>query len=291
MVPAMSFTIVGLGEALFDLLPGGPVLGGAPLNVAVHAHQLLAPAGGRGLLVSRVGRDALGDRLRAELASRGMSDAQVQSDPERPTGTVAVTLENGEPRYDIKKDVAWDRLAFTTAAADCDALCFGTLAQRQAGDAVLQVVESAKRALRLFDVNLRQDYWSAALLRRSLQRATMVKLNEEELPRVTAALGVDGLEGLRRDFHLEAAVLTRGPRGTQVATAEGLVDGEPARFPLQPGADSVGAGDACSAGLLAARVQGRSWAQALALANRLGAYVASVPGATPRFPADLLGVS
>src|SRR5688572_26654682 len=105
--------VVGLGEALFDLLPAGPVLGGAPLNVAVHAQQL----GARGVLVSRVGRDVLGERLRGEVVNRGLDASGLQIDPERPTGTVAVTLVDGEPRYDIVKDVAWDHLEFSPALA------------------------------------------------------------------------------------------------------------------------------------------------------------------------------
>ncbi|HEX7900777.1 MAG TPA: carbohydrate kinase [Planctomycetota bacterium] len=272
-------TVVGLGEALFDLLPGGPVLGGAPLNVAVHAQQL----GARGVLVSRVGRDALGDRLRDEVARRGLDASGLQVDPDRPTGTVAVTLEKGEPRYEITKDVAWDRLEFAPAlAASADAVCFGTLAQRspRSREAIRRFLEAAPKAARLFDVNLRQDYYSRDILHESLRRATMVKLNRDELPVVLGLLGMSDLDALRAAYGLTHAVLTRGAEGTSING----VEGEPVRFPAQAGADSVGAGDACSAGVLMGVLRGWTVERTLSLANRLGAYVASVPGATPRLP-------
>lgn len=277
----MPFTVVGLGEALFDLLPGGPVLGGAPLNVAVHAQQL----GARGVLVSRAGRDALGERLRAEIRGR-LDAAGLQTDPERPTGTVGVTLEKGEPRYDIVKDVAWDRLEPAPELAEsADAVCFGTLAQRspRSREAIRGFLDAAAKAVRLFDVNLRQDYYSREILHESLRRATMIKLNETELPVVLGLLELRNLEALRAAYGLTHAVLTRGERGTSING----VEGEPVRFPLQPGADSVGAGDACSAGVLTGVLRDWPVERTLALANRMGAYVASVPGATPRLPAEL----
>ena len=276
------FNVVGLGEALFDLLPAGPVLGGAPLNVAVHAQQL----GARGVLVSRVGRDALGERLRGEAENRGLDASGLQIDPARPTGTVAVTLEKGEPRYDITKDVAWDHLEFTPelrALADtADAVCFGSLGQRspRSRETIGRFVESAAKAVRLFDVNLRQDYYSAELLRDSLRRASIVKLNQDELPVVLGLLGMSSLDSLRVEYGLTHAVLTRGAEGTSING----VAGEPVRFPVQPDADSVGAGDACSAGVLTGVLRGWPIERTLALANRMGAYVASVPGATPRLP-------
>jgi fructokinase len=289
--------VVGLGEALFDLLPAGPVLGGAPLNVAVHAHQL----GAEGILVSRVGHDMLGARLRAELASRSMSAAHLQSDPERPTGTVEVTLRNGEPQYDIVPDVAWDAIEFTpdldALASRCAAVCFGSLAQRgsRSSQAILRFLDRASRAVRLFDVNLRQRYYTRDVLTRSLERSTMVKLNETELPRVMDTLGLaaagdvdDRIETLRRAFGLGVAVLTRGEGGTVLYSDRGRFEGTPVSYPALPGADNVGAGDACSAGLLIGMMRGWSPGRTVDLANHLGAYVASVPGATPRFPAALL---
>lgn len=278
MGPMSGRAVVGLGEALFDLLPQGPVLGGAPCNVAVHARQL----GLRAALVSRVGRDSLGSRLRNELAERGLDLGGLQVDDERPTGTVAVTLENGEPRYDITKDVAWDRLEFAPGLS-ADAVCFGTLGQRSplARASILRFLDSVPGAARLFDVNLRQDYFSREVVHESLRRATMIKLNEAELPVVLGLLGMPSLDALRSAYGLTHAVLTRGAKGTSING----VTGEPASFPAEPGADSVGAGDACSAGLLFGVIQGWTIERTLALANRMGAFVASRPGATPRLPA------
>jgi fructokinase len=293
----MVGTVVGLGEALFDLLPAGPVLGGAPLNVAVHVHQL----GAEGILVSRVGHDDLGRQLRAELESRSMSTAHLQTDRERPTGTVEVMLRNGEPQYSIVPDVAWDAIDFTNdldaLASRCAAVCFGSLAQRgsRSSKAILQFLDRAGRAVRLFDVNLRQRFYTRDVLTASLERSTMVKLNETELPRVMQTLGLaaagevdDRMETLRRAFGLGVAVLTRGAEGTVLYTAEGRFEGTPVRYPPRPNADNIGAGDACSAGLLIGMMRGWRPARTLDLANHLGAYVASVPGATPRFPPDLL---
>lgn len=293
----MSAAVVGLGEALFDLLPAGPVLGGAPLNVAVHARQL----GVEGALASRVGRDALGARLRDELASRAMRADHLQTDPDRPTGTVGVTLRNGEPQYDIVRDVAWDRLEYTDdldgLATRCAAVCFGSLAQRgpQSQAAIRRFLERAPNAVRLFDVNLRQSYYTREILAGSLERSTMVKLNESELPRVVEAVKLekkdrvdDQMEVLRGTFGLACAVLTRGAQGTVLYTRDGKVEGTPVTYPAQPHADNVGAGDACSAGLLVGMIRGWAPQRTLDLANHLGAYVASVPGATPRLHEALL---
>ncbi len=288
--------IVGLGEALFDLLKEGPVLGGAPLNVAVHAHQL----GGTGVLAGRIGNDELGARIRRELAARGMSAEHVQIDPERPTGTVGVTFRDGEPQYDIARGVAWDRLEFTpgleSLAGRCAAVCFGSLAQRDplSRESIGRFLDRARQAVRLFDVNLRQTWYSREILARSLERATIVKLNLSELPRVvdTLELGTSGsvddqARALRQAYDLQLVVLTRGAEGTVFYTRDGRLQGEPVRYPARPDADSVGAGDACSAGLLTGMIRGWPLDRTLALANRLGAYVASVAGATPRLPEEL----
>lgn len=300
------FTIVGLGEALFDLLPEREVLGGAPLNVVVHAQQLAAPLGGRALLVSRVGADERGQRLRGELAARGLDATYLQTDPERPTGTVRVQLEQGEPSYDIMGDVAWDRLEFTpklsALAATCDAVCYGTLAQREepTRQTIRRFLETATRAVRLFDVNLRQHYYDAAVLRRGFELASFAKMNEAELPVVVETLGLKGdpsgagqtIEGLanalRQEFKLGAVILTRGARGASLFTDDGQLDASPTRYPTSPDADRVGAGDAFSAALLVGMVRDWSPMETLLLANRLGAYVASVAGATPVLPPEIL---
>jgi fructokinase len=296
---AAPLLFVGLGEALFDVFPDRRILGGAPLNVAVHAHQLAAGVGGVGVVASRVGDDDLGRAIRADLATHGMPTGWVQIDARRPTGQVRVTLQGREPTYDIVADVAWDHLAWEPAWADlaagCAAVCFGTLAQRgpAAAATIRRFLDAAPQAVRLFDVNLRQEFYAADVLRAGLARATAVKLNEQELPEVAGMLGLiangpdDQAEALRRAFGLRYVVLTRGARGTMLYTADGKIDRGIVSYPLEPGADSVGAGDACSAGLLVGLVLGWPPERAVDLANRAGAFVASRPGATPILPEEL----
>jgi len=294
--------IIGLGEALFDVFPDRQVLGGAPLNVAVHAHQIASPLGGRGVVVSRIGDDELGRAVQADLASRDMTSEHVQVDLNRPTGRVNVTLTAGEPAYDIERGVAWDAMELPAAtrqlAAECSAVCFGTLAQRREASrqAIYGFLENAPSAIRMFDVNLRQDYFSREIIEASCSRANAVKLNEEELPVVARLLKLgevsdepDALaQELRRRFQLKFVALTRGPRGTVLFTADERIEGEPVRFRKHDDADSVGAGDACSAGLLLGEVLCWPRERTVQLANTLGAFVASVPGATPQLSEECL---
>src|SRR5262245_37104159 len=149
-----AFTIVGLGESLFDVFPDRVILGGAPLNVAYHAHQLCSAGGGRGVVASGVGTEELGHRLLCELTQRGLSTQFVQVDCEHPTGRVDSTLRDGEPTYTFLENTAWDHLAWTPAweqlASACDAVVFGTLAQRSAiSQATIQrFLEHAPQAVR-----------------------------------------------------------------------------------------------------------------------------------------------
>lgn len=299
-------TIVGLGEALFDVFPDRRVLGGAPLNVAVHAHQLLREVGGRGVVASRVGDDELGKELTAELHRRKMTTGYVQMDEQRPTGQVFVTFDDGQHSFEIAKDSAWDALQFETSlaelAADCDAVCFGTLGQRNAAAraSIGEFLKSAGAAVRLFDVNLRQHYFDEDVIRESCQAATALKLNDEELPVVARLLGLEEpaetqgeatalqADRLRRAFDLEFVALTRGERGTVLFAESGRFELEPVRYLAGQSADSVGAGDACAAGLLVGQLLNWPAERQLELANRAGAFVASVAGATPDLPDEIL---
>ncbi|MDA0725040.1 MAG: PfkB family carbohydrate kinase [Verrucomicrobia bacterium] len=295
-----SFTIVGLGEAVFDVFPDKEVLGGTSLNVAVQAHQLQAPLGGRGVLLSRIGSDDLGNRLQEEFTSRNLPREFVQVDPVKPTGQVLVSFIDGAPSYEIVMDTAWDHLQFTgreaELAAVCDAVSFGTMSQRHpvAHRATQAFLAEAKNALKIFDVNLRMDLFSAQILDEGCRVANLVKLNDEEIEIVASMLDLPsgdsrlGAEALLENYDLEAVIFTRGKRGTAAYTAKGWVEGDPASFPLAENADSVGAGDACTAALLTARLLGRPWQAALDMANRHGAFVASQPGATPRLPTEIL---
>lgn len=297
---ARDTTIVGLGEALFDLLPSGKALGGAPLNMACHAQQLLAPLSGRGLVASRVGTDPLGNEVVRQLAARGMTDDYVQHDAAHPTGTVHVELHEGQPTYEIVEGVAWDHFEWSAAWAElagiCAAVCFGTLAQRstESREAIWRFLDAAPQAVRMLDVNLRQNYFSREVLEESCHRATLVKLNEHELPVVAELLeipaGAEDAEtaALIERFSLDAIVLTRGKRGTLLIMKDQVIDAEPASYPAAVHADAVGAGDACSAGILVGWVRQMPPERIGALANRLGAYVASQHGATPELPQAIL---
>ncbi|BAM02550.1 PfkB family carbohydrate kinase [Phycisphaera mikurensis] len=297
--------VAGLGEALFDVFPSGPRLGGAPLNVAVHAHRLLGAAepAGRGVVVSRVGVDDLGRRLRDELHARGLDDAFVQSDPDHPTGRVDVELDGeGGHAFHVAQESAWDFLAATPAldalAGSCSAVAFGSLAQRNPVSAatlrrfVDRVGGVGGGAVRLFDVNLRasdgRSFYDAEVLRAGCTLASLVKLNDEELGTVCSLTGVADAAGLRERFGLDAVVLTLGSEGTVALTAEAELRGEPGVFDPDGDADSVGAGDACSAGLLSALVTGHPMEHALTVANAMGAFVAGRAGATPDLPERIL---
>lgn len=301
---APRFTIVGLGEALFDLFPDAQVLGGAPLNVAIHAHQLASPVGGRGVIVSRVGQDHLGDQIIAELRERGMDPSWVQTDPDRDTGRVYVNIDaQGEPQFEIAGNAAWDWLNFDpedeTLARSCDAVCFGSLAQReaQARNAIYRFLAEARHAIRMFDVNLRQNYHDARTIARSCEMSTVVKLNTAELPVVCRLIGLDasdedaGARALLDRFKLRHVVLTRGEKGTVIYSPQGKVEGAAASYPRAENADPVGAGDACSAGLLYGLVRRWPLQRTADLANHMGAFVASVAGATPKLPQSILDMA
>lgn len=305
-----AFTIVGLGESLFDVFPDRAILGGAPLNVAYHTHQLCSASGGRGVVASRAGTDELGRRMLEELRSRGLTTDFLQIDEQHPTGRVDITLRHGEPTYDFLADVAWDHLEWTPGwrqlAETCDAVVFGTLAQRcpSSRATVQRFIETARQAIRLFDVNLRVTFFDADTLRHGAELATAIKLNADELPAVLRLLRLvdDATDSALHDepsgsarrllqvfaqTGLRYVVVTRGEQGTELVTHEASVRGPVARFERHQHADNVGAGDACSAGLLWGWLNGWTAERTVTLANRLGAFVASQPGATPLIPEEL----
>jgi fructokinase len=291
-MPPPRGTIVGLGEVLWDLLPGGRLLGGAPFNFAFHCHHLGWPSA----MVSRVGADDLGREIRAALRERGLSDEFLQEDTAHPTGTVPVTLSpDGQPQFTITPDVAYDHLAWEPAWAAlftaAQAVCFGTLVQRTpaAGEAVRRAVDAARNALVVYDVNLRQHYYSREVVEASLRASRWAKLNDEELALLRELLGLRAggesatLADLRRRYGLELACVTRGARGCLLQTADEEVVVPGRRVAV---VDTVGAGDAFTAGLLVTALEGRPLAEAAAFANRLAARVAASSGGTPRIARD-----
>ena len=306
-------SVVGLGEALFDRFsPERIVLGGAPINLATHAHQLLGSRG-RGIPASCVGDDDLGKRLLGELSQRGMSTDYVILSEDYPTGTVEVSINSdGSPSYEIRENVAWDHLDFAepwqALASQCSAVCFGTLAQRSPASraAIHRFLATADQALKVLDLNLRQFYYTTEILEDSLQGADGLKLNEEELAIVSKALEIGDpviefqssgandprpftMDALIKRFNLQLVALTRGERGTVLFTPDrNRYEGAAPRFTRQPNADSVGAGDACCAAITVGLLSGDDYRKIADSANLIGAYVASQQGATPLLPDDLL---
>jgi fructokinase len=280
--------VVGLGELLWDLLPAGKQLGGAPANFAYITSLL----GDHGTPLSRLGQDALGAEAIRRLGELALPTEFIQQDEARPTGTVKVEVDRtGQPRFEISESVAWDFLAWTPQwqklAERADALCFGSLAQRsdRSRDTIRKfVLASRPGAVRVFDVNLRQSFYSAQVLAESMRLATVVKLNHEELPKI---MGLFELENLgQRDaarcllsrHDLKLVCVTRGTEGSLLVSAEEC--SEHPGFKVKV-ADTVGAGDAFTAALVHGYLRGTSLAQINENANRVGAWVASQSGATP----------
>jgi fructokinase len=283
----MAIEIIGLGEVLWDLLPGGKALGGAPFNFTFHCHQL----GHSAVMVSRGGRDPFGDEIRAAMGDLGLDDEFVQTDETHPTGTVAVEVdEQGQPTYTIHEG-AWDHLAwddrFRELLRGARAVCFGSLIQRHptARDTVRRVLAESTGLLTIFDVNLRQRFYTRDLLESSLHASRWAKFNDDELLMLGGMLRLSGrnesdiLAAMRRRFGLDLVALTRGENGCLVQTADDEADISGERVAV---IDTVGAGDAFTAGLLCATLEGRPVREAARFANRLAARVAASRGGTPR---------
>jgi fructokinase len=294
-----TLRLVGLGEALFDCFEDREVLGGAPLNSAAIMHQVGRRHRCSGVVASRIGNDPLGERLIGELRRREMTDALVQRDPQRPTGRVHVTLRDGEPSYEIVREAAWDYLEWTDAleqlAQQCRGVSFGTLGQRSPPSraAIQRFLETATAAVRLFDVNLRPPFCDAEVIRRSCELCDVLKLNTEELHKVARMLGLDAEEAalpeaIRERFDLRAVVLTHGARGTELLVGGQRYTAEVPRYERAPGADPVGAGDACGAVCLIGLVLDWPPPRIVAAANRVAGFVANQQGATPTLPEAVL---
>ena len=289
----MKAKILSLGEVLWDLLPSGPVLGGAPANFAIHAWALGAEAS----LVTRIGNDPLGSRVLEHFSKDGFPTEFISVDPSAPTGVVSVNVgADGQPGYVIAEDVAWDRLVVDVSsleeAAGVDAVCFGSLAQRSSvsRDAIRSLVRATpKVALRIFDVNLRQEYYSPEILESSLELANVLKLNDTELPVLGRLFSLKGgvseqLAELARRFDLRAVVYTRGGHGSLL-----WVEGELCEHPglCSVVRDTVGAGDAFTVAVVLGLLKGWSLEAISQAANEVAAFVCSQVGATPSLPEAL----
>ena len=289
----MSFKLVGIGEVLWDLLPGGRQLGGAPANFTYHARALGADA----RIISRIGHDDLGHEALERLTKLGVPTDCIEVDRALPTGTVGVEVAaDGQPQFTIHEHVAWDALsgepAGRLAVASADAVCFGTLAQRSepSRSSIISLVAAAQpHALRIFDVNLRQNYFSSRLINESIAFADVLKLNETELPQLAVMFDLTGdersqIRQLAERNLLRVVAYTRGGRGS-LLFAEGSWSEHPG-FPTKV-VDTIGAGDSFTAALALGLLAGWPLEEIHLRASEVAAYVCSQPGATPVLPERL----
>ncbi len=280
----MKKVIVGIGEILWDMLPSGKALGGAPANFAYHAMRL----GEEGWAVSAVGDDALGREILDIVASKKLKNLIALSD--KPTGTVEVELDSrGVPSYNIMEDVAWDNIPFTPEmeglAKRADAVCYGSLVQRmKSRESVLRFVRSMRpEALKVFDINLRQHYYDREILEESLKLADILKINDEEIRIVAGMFGLGdddaaACRSLIADYGLKLVILTRGAEGSEVVTADEVIPQAVGHVDV---VDTVGAGDAFTAAFVVAYLRGDPLADAQRLATKTASYVCSRKGAMP----------
>jgi fructokinase len=287
--------MIGLGEVLWDILPTGRMLGGAPANFAYMANVL----GDQGIVASRVGNDDLGREACGVMQRLGLDTSYVQQDNEHETGAARVSIDDsGQPNFTIKESVSWDFLQWTAAweelAARADVVCFGSLAQRSetsAGTIECFLWNTPRKALRICDVNLRQSFYNKDVLSKSFQRAHIVKLNERELFQVSSLLGLGpGSEEtlakrLLHECGLLLVCITRGARGSLLVAEDQTVEHNGFRVKV---ADAVGAGDAFTACLAHHYQRGRSLEEISESANRFASWVATQTGATPPISAGQL---
>ena len=290
----MNDVIVGMGEVLWDMLPEGKKIGGAPANFAYHVSQY----GFDGYVVSAVGDDKLGNEILESFNNRRLNYL-IQRVP-YPTGTVQIELdEAGIPCYKIKENVAWDNIPFTVdlekLAKKTRAVCFGSLAQRntvsrETINRFLDVMSDAAGQYRVFDVNLRQGFYDKEILCNSMKRCNILKINDEELIAVSRMFEYPGIDledkcrALLSEYGLEILILTCGVNGSYVFTRENVSFVNTPKIEV---ADTVGAGDSFTATFISAILKGKSIREAHELAVEVSAYVCTQNGAMPELPISI----
>ena len=285
--------IVGLGEALWDVLPEGKKLGGAPANFAYHTGQF----GLDTLAVSALGEDRLGDETIAAIEEHGLN--YMMPRVPYPTGTVQVTLDDeGIPAYDIKENVAWDNIPFTdemkAVAQNCRAVCFGSLAQRNvvSRETIKKFLSTTPDdCMKIFDINLRQNFYTKEVIDDSLHLCNVLKINDEELVVIGRMFGYPGLDMqdkcwlLLGKYNLDILVLTCGVNGSYVFTPGSMSFYETPKVEV---ADTVGAGDSFTGTFCACILKGKSVADAHRIAVDASAFVCTQKGAMPKLPDTIL---
>ena len=287
--------VVGLGEVLWDVLPEGKKLGGAPANFAYHAGQFLGMD--NTIAVSALGEDKLADETIEALREHGLND--LLPHVPYPTGTVQVQLdEQGIPTYDIKENVAWDNIPFdddiAEIARNCRAVCFGSLAQRNvvSRETIQKFLDATPAdCLKIFDINLRQQFYTQEILRESFQRCNILKINDEELVLIGRMFGYPGLDIENKcwlilgKYNLDMLVLTCGTNGSYVFTPGHVSFQETPKVKV---ADTVGAGDSFTGSFVGSILNGKSVPEAHRTAVQVSAYVCTQNGAMPTYPEELL---
>ena len=287
--------VVGIGEALWDILPEGKKLGGAPANFAYHVSQF----GLQSRVVSAIGNDRLGNEILENFQDKGLHS--LIEKVAYPTGTVQVELDAvGVPCYDIKENVAWDNIPFTDklkqlAGKTC-AVCYGSLAQRNVVsrktiNAFLDAMPGGKGQYKVFDINLRQGFYTREILCSSMERCNILKINDEELVTVSRMFGYPGIDLqdkcwiLLAKYNLEMLILTCDVNGSYVFTPGNVSFVETPKVQV---ADTVGAGDSFTAAFISAVLKGKAVTEAHRLAVNVSAHVCTQNGAMPELPENLL---
>ena len=291
----MDNIVIGMGEALWDMLPEGRKIGGAPANFAWHVSQF----GFDSRVVSAVGDDALGQEILDTFDAKKLkySIAKVPY----PTGTVQVELDSdGVPRYEIKEGVAWDNIPFSpeveALARSAKAVCFGSLAQRsvvsrETVNRFLDTMPDDGSTLKIFDINLRQNFYTKEILHNSFNKCNVLKINDEELVTVSRMFGYPGMDAeskcraLMSDYGLRMLILTCGVNGSYVFGQDSMSFLDTPKVEI---ADTVGAGDSFTAAFVAAILRGHPVCEAHRLAVEVSAYVCTQNGAMPPLPEEML---
>ena len=287
--------VVGMGEALWDVLPEGKKIGGAPANFAYHVSQF----GLNSRVVSAVGNDKLGAEILENFKEKNLN-CIIETIP-YPTGTVQVELDaEGVPCYEIKEGVAWDNIPYTVTlqelACHTRAICFGSLAQRsvvsrETINRFLDAMPEEENVLKIFDINLRQNFYTKDILCNSFQRCNVLKINDEELVTVSRMFGYPGIDLqdkcwiLLAKYNLKMLILTCGVNGSYVFTPGKVSFVETPKVEV---ADTVGAGDSFTAAFVSALLYGQPLREAHRLAVETSAYICTQEGATPQLPLPLL---
>ncbi len=293
-----KFKVAGIGEVLWDQLPQGDVLGGAPANVAFHTGQL----GAESYIISAVGNDKLGNDIISRLSTKNIN--MLISRVAYPTGTVKVTLdERGVPDFVITKDVAWDYIELTSESSDLagklDAVCFGSLAQRNSvsHNAITKFLNLLpEKTLKIFDINLRQNFYNKQLIKDSLKISNILKINDDELLIIAELLGLKGDEEnlcleLLENYELELIAYTCGAKGSYLF---GKNEKSYLKTPVVKVKDTIGAGDSFTAALMVSLLNGCYLSECHLLAVDIAAFVCENDGAMPEYSKELrnrLGIS